>query len=228
MADRREQYNDAEESLRMAIDGALAQVWTAMPAVITGVDLSAQTVSCQPAIKGAQTSKDGSVSSISMPMLVDVPIVWPRAGGYAVTFPVSAGDECLVVFASRCIDGWWQSGGEQEPAEKRMHDLSDGFAILAPTSQANKLANVQTDGAEFRNESRTQFIKLSDDGKIYITATEVVMVADLSHTGNTTQTGSQTTSGTITGTTDVVGGGKSLKTHTHTTTTTGFPTSAPN
>ncbi len=199
----------------MAIEGALSQLWTAMPATITAFDAAAQTVSCQPAIKGAQTAKDGAVSSISMPLLVDVPVVWPRAGGYAVTFPVAAGDECLVVFASRCIDGWWQSGGEQEPAESRMHDLSDGFAILAPTSQANKLEDVQTDGAEFRNESRTQFIKLADDGKIYMTASEFVMVGNVVHTGNTTQTGNQTTSGTVTGTTDVVGGGKSLKTHIH-------------
>ena len=199
----------------MAIEGALSQVWTAMPATITSVDLAAQTVSCQPAVKGAQTAKDGSVSSISMPLLVDVPLVWPRAGGYAVTFPVAAGDECLVVFASRCIDGWWQSGGEQEPAEKRMHDLSDGFAILAPTSQANKLANVQTDGAEFRNESRTQFIKLADDGKIYITASDVILVANVTHTGNTVQTGNQNTTGTVTATVDVVGGGKSLATHVH-------------
>lgn len=207
----------------MAIEGALAQVWTALPAVVTSVDLTAQTVSCQPAVKGAQTAKDGSVSSVSMPLLVDVPIVWPRAGGYAVTFPVAAGDECLVVFASRCIDGWWQSGGEQEPAEKRMHDLSDGFAILAPTSQANKLTNVQTDGAEFRNESRTQFIKLADDGKIYITASDVIMVANLTHTGNTTQTGNQTTTGTVTATVDVVGAGVSIKNHTHYDTSNSFP-----
>ena len=32
-------------------------------------------------------------------------------------------------------DSWWQSGGIGVPIESRMHDLSDGFAILAPTSQ---------------------------------------------------------------------------------------------
>lgn len=64
----------------------------------------------------------------------------PRGGGFALTFPVAAGDECLVVFADACIDSWWQSGGVQNQAEKRRHDLSDGIVIPGLWSQPNKLA----------------------------------------------------------------------------------------
>lgn len=216
MADRREQYNDPEESLRMAIEGALSQLWTAMPATVTSVDLTKQTVSCQPAIKGTQTAKDGSTSQVSMPMLVDVPIVWPRAGGYALTFPIEAGDECLVVFASRCIDGWWQSGGEQAPLETRMHDLSDGFAIFGPSSQSRKLTNVQSDGVELRNDDRTRYVKLTDTATSVVDATAIYLDAPTIYVnGNITHTGNQTSSGVITGTTNVVGAGISLSTHVH-------------
>lgn len=226
MADRREQFDDPEEALRAAMEGALAGVWTALPCVITAVDLTRQTVSAQPSVKGTQQAKDGTQQQVSLPMLVDVPICWPRGGGFALTLPVAIGDECLVVFASRCIDAWWQSGGEQNPVEDRMHDLSDGFAIFAPTSQPKKLSNVQSDGIELRTDDRSKYIKLS--------ATGITIVGDITHTGNVTQTGNitqtgnTTSTGTITGTTDVIGGGKSLKTHTHTTTVTGMPTSAPN
>lgn len=214
--DRREQFDDPEESLRMAMEGALAQVWTALPAVVTAVNLNAQTVSAQPSVKGTQTAKDGTTSQVSMPLLVDVPICWPKAGGFAVTLPVEIGDEILVVFASRCIDGWWQSGGEQNPAEDRMHDLSDGFAIFAPTSQSKKLANVQADGIEIRNEARTTYFKVTETD-LYAKFTNFYMDGNVIHVGNTTQTGSQTSSGTITGTTDVVGGSTniSLKNHGH-------------
>ena len=206
--DRREQYDDPEESLRMAMEGALANVWTALPAVVTAVNMTAQTVSCQPMIKGTQTAKDGTQSQVSMPLLVDVPICWPKAAGFAVTLPVEAGDEVLVVFASRCIDGWWQSGGEQSAVEDRMHDLSDGFAIFAPTSQAKKLANVQTDGIEIRNEARTTYLKVTETD-IYAKFANFYMDGNIIHTGN------QTSSGTITGTTDVIGDGVSLSTHVH-------------
>lgn len=220
--DRREQYDDPEESLRMAMDGALSQVWTALPAVVTAVNMTAQTVSCQPMIKGTQTAKDGTQSQVSLPLLVDVPICWPKAAGFAVTLPVEAGDEVLVVFASRCIDAWWQSGSEGKAVEDRMHDLSDGFAIFAPTSQAKKLANVQTDGIEIRNEARTTYFKVTETD-IYAKCGTMYLDGILNHTGNTThvgdttQTGSQTSSGTITGTTDVKGGASniSLKNHGH-------------
>lgn len=56
---------------------------------------------------------------MDLPILPDVPVVFPGGGGFALTFPVAAGDECLVVFASRCIDAWWQSGGVGEPMEPR-------------------------------------------------------------------------------------------------------------
>ena len=66
-------------------------------------------------------------------------MVFPGGGGWSITFPVSKGDEALVVFASRCIDDWWQSGGVGIQPDLRMHDLSDGFAIIGPRSQPRKL-----------------------------------------------------------------------------------------
>jgi hypothetical protein len=69
---------------------------------------------------------------------------FPRGGGCTLTFPVKEGDECLVIFADRCIDFWWQSGGIQEPVDGRMHDLSDAFCIVGPQSQAKKISGIST------------------------------------------------------------------------------------
>ncbi|MDR8345712.1 hypothetical protein FPK41_22485, partial [Acinetobacter baumannii] len=84
----------------------------------------------QPAIKGAEKDESGAEVSVNLPLLVDVPVVFPRGGGCTLTFPVKPGDECLVIFADRCIDFWWQSGGIQEPVDERMHDFSDAFCIV--------------------------------------------------------------------------------------------------
>ena len=159
MIDRREELDDAEETQRLAFEGQQAGMWTAIPAIVTAVDLSAQTVSAQPAVQGENLSKDGVKTLVNLPVLVDVPICWPRGGGYALTFPIAIGDEVLIVFSSRCIDGWWQSGGVQKAAEFRMHDLSDGFAIFAPTSQPKKLSNISA-GVELRNDSGTNYVRI--------------------------------------------------------------------
>lgn len=195
--DRRERLDDDEESLRMAMEGQQAKIWTALPGIVTAVDLDAQTVSVQPAVQGQTTNEAGDVSNVNLPLLVDVPICWPRAGGFAITFPVAAGDEVLVVFSSRCIDSWWQSGGVGAQAEMRMHDLSDGFAILAPTSQAKKLSDVQSDGVEMRTESRSTFIRLTE-GTIFIKG-DIVHEGNNTQTGNLQRTGTSTTTGKITG-----------------------------
>lgn len=190
MTDRRELLDDPEESARLALEGQAAMLWTTLPGIVTSVDLSAQTVSVQPAIRGSVTNENGTTTQQDMPLLVDVPICWPRAGGFALTLPVKVGDECLVHFADRCIDGWWQSGGVQAPVEVRMHDLSDGFATFAPTSQPKKLTNVQSDGMELRNEARTVYIKLTDIG--------IEIRGAVSHVGDYTQTGNYILNGNMT------------------------------
>lgn len=205
--DRRERLDDPEESLRMAMDGQQSQIWTALPGIVSAVDLSAQTVSVQPAIQGSISAPDGSVQSVNLPMLVDVPICWPRAGGFALTFPVKSGDEVLVVFASRCIDSWWQSGGIGAPAEVRMHDLSDGFAILAPTSQPKKLSGVSSSNVQLRDESGSTYIEITPDGKARVVAATQIDVespvinitGDLNVTGEVNLIGPLTqSSGTMT------------------------------
>lgn len=161
----------------MAFDSYAAQLWTALPGIVTAVNLAAQTVSVQPSVQGSVSSPDGSAKDVNLPVLVDVPIVWPKAGGFALTFPVKAGDEVLVVFASRCIDSWWQSGGVGAQAEARMHDLSDGFAILAPSSQAKKYSNVSAANVQLRDEAGTTYVEITPDGKARVVGASQVDIS---------------------------------------------------
>lgn len=167
---RTERLNDIEESLRLALEAERAGIWTALPAIVVAANLAAQTVSAQPTIQGTITGPDGVARNVNLPLLVDVPIVWPRAGGFALTFPVAPGDEVLIVFASRCIDSWWQSGGIGAPAEVRMHDLSDGFAILAPTSQPKRLGGVSSSNVQLRDSAGSTFVEITPSGAVNIVA----------------------------------------------------------
>lgn len=221
--DQRERVGDPEEALLSALEGAQAKVWTALPGIVAAVDLNAQTVSVQPTIRGRVTGKDGRVQSVNMPLLVDVPLVFPRAGGFALTLPVAVGDEVLAVFASRAIDSWWQSGGIGEPVEARMHDLSDAFAIPGPTSQPKKLVGVSASSAQLRNESGDTFLEVAPNGAISIIATtEITMTAPqinlngaVAAANGMAVTGNMTSTGSVTATGDVIGAGTSLHTHVH-------------
>lgn len=158
--DKRERFNDPEEQQRIALEGLQVKIWTAIPGIVHAFrpgGPTGQIVDVQPSIKGRVMAPDGSTQSVNLPMLLDCPVGWQGGGGVTLTFPIKPGDECLVVFASRCIDAWWALGGIQEQAELRMHDLSDGFAFVGVRSKPRSFS-VSTDAAQLR----------TDDGQAYI------------------------------------------------------------
>lgn len=143
------------------------------------------TVVVQPTIKAVIGLPDGTSESRALPLLLDCPVVFPCGGGFTLTFPLEAGDECLVVFASRCIDSWWQSGGVQEQAELRLHDLSDGFALVGVRSQPRVLSSINASGAELRNDAGTSVVRVEDDTiTIQTTATITVEAPEVEVNAN--------------------------------------------
>ncbi|NOU95585.1 hypothetical protein GC093_20465 [Paenibacillus sp. LMG 31456] len=133
------------------------------PGIIQDFDPITQTVSVQVALREKIIDADLMQHWIEIPMLLDVPIVIPRAGGYALTLPIAAGDECLVIFSDMCIDAWFSSGGVQNQIEKRRHDLSDGFAVIGVWSQPNKIPNYSSTAAQLRTNEGTVYISLSNN-----------------------------------------------------------------
>src|SRR5438477_2807552 len=139
---RAELLGDLETSLQMVMDSHQAKLWTSMPAMVVNVNLLKMTVDVQPTIKGIITNPDETETAVQLPLLLDCPILFPNGGGFALTFPITVGDEVLIFLASRCIDNWWLQGGVQEQAEFRMHDLSDGFAFVGPKSLPRAVPNI--------------------------------------------------------------------------------------
>lgn len=120
----------------------------AIPAIIQSYNAYQNTVEAQPAIRERLVMEDGSIQYLNLPLLINVPVVFPSSGSASITFPISKGDECLIIFSDLAIDNFWTSGLVQNPIEVRRHDLSDGIAIpcslsLTRTRGAGKGMNIQ-------------------------------------------------------------------------------------
>lgn len=155
-----ELINDPQGSREAFYNGRQAMLWTALPGIVQSFDAKAMTCEVQPAIQGKAVTENGTVKVVTLPLLLDCPVVFPHAGGCSITVPIKPGDECLVIFSARAIDFWWQSGGVQPPAETRMHDLSDGFVIPGAYSQPNVISDVSTECLEIRSDDRKAFLSI--------------------------------------------------------------------
>lgn len=167
---RDEFLGDKDQSLQLMLKGERASLWTAIPAIIQKVDYESLTVEAIPAIQGTIEDENGEQKTVNLPLLVDIPLLLPHGGKWHITIPVQVGDECLIVFSSRCIDAWWQLGDIQKPLEKRMHDLSDALCILAPYSKpkASELNTISSNSILIRNTENNNYIEFTDDGDINI------------------------------------------------------------
>ncbi|MDU5475922.1 Gp138 family membrane-puncturing spike protein [Pantoea sp.] len=155
------QVGSSEQMSEQLYNSIFSMLRVSMPGIIQSFDPHTLTCTVQPALTGQVADTLGNFESAPLPLLVDVPVVFPRGGGCTLTFPIQEGDECLVVFSDRCIDFWWQNGGVQEPVDPRQHDLSDAFALVGPMSQAQKISAVNMNAVELRSDEGDTKISLN-------------------------------------------------------------------
>jgi hypothetical protein len=230
--DPRERYQDTEQLLRIAMENVQGRIYTTLPGIIESYDAESLTVEVQPAIQAVVTNQDGSLTAVDLPLLVDVPVVFPRGGNCTLTFPITKGDECLIHFACRATDDWWLQGGSaNKPREPRQHSLSDAFVVLGPFSQAQKISDVSTSEVQLRSNDGSTYVALDPAGQVVkVKAPGGLQIdANVTITGNVSVSGDETVDGTITGKTDVKGGDKntSLKSHLHSGVASGGSNSGP-
>lgn len=206
------------------IESYSRRMWCSLPGIIESVDFQKMTCVIQPSIRMPQIKESGERISIDLPLLKDVPVYYPQGGFGVLTFPVKKGDECLVVFADRCIDAWWQNGGIQEQMDYRCHDLSDGFAFVGFRSQPRVLKPPpDPEATQLRSEDGKTMISMTKSGSITAVAPERLRLCspNIEMTGidgactNVTVNGSADVSKTVTAGDDVVADGVSLVNHLH-------------
>lgn len=224
--DLRDRSDSFEETLRAMFDDFKSGQFTSMPARVVSYDAQKQTISAQPTIKAYVLQKDGTSKATEYPVIPDIPVQFPGAGGQTMTFPVKAGDECLLNFCSRSQDSWQQSGGVQAPMDTGMNNLSNAFAMLGFRSNPRALQNVSTTATEVRSDDGNTKISLSGEGGVGVSTDKSVTVAAAQGVSITGGAGNVTFTGTLIVTGEIILNGIHLSTHKHTGVQPGGGTSA--
>ena len=162
--------------LRLAVGRSLRDVHVSLPGRIESYDARKQRASVAPLI--AVALADGTTADL--PVINEVPVVWPRGGGAILSFPLQPGDTVLLIFSERSLDEWCQQGGASTPSDPRSHDLSDAVAIpgLYPFSEPGEADDrdvlLRFQGSELRLaangrvslDNGTSYLRLNRDGTV--------------------------------------------------------------
>ena len=175
------QHNELTETLMIAIDNALANLHTATIARVTKIN--AKTINCRPVINRVVDGR-----SIALPEFVEIIPIFLQGGTSYTAYPIAVGDYCLLVFTERCFDRWYDGQDYQPPAELRMHDYSDGVALIG----LNPLAGAITIPTDIRQVGDTHSTgQQTIIGDVLITGT-VTLTGDLNAEGAIAATGEVT------------------------------------
>ena len=91
------------------------------------------------------------LQNVSYPIMADCPVIVLGGGLTSLTFPITIGDECLVLFNDRDIDNWISNSVTLEVNSSRLHSFSDGIILVGLRSALNVVKNYSSTDAVLQN-----------------------------------------------------------------------------
>ena len=125
-------------------------------ATIQSFDSSKQTVNATVNYKKTYINYDAKKKAqvttlVEYPVLMDCPVIILGGGNSHITFPINKGDTCLILFNDRDIDRWFQTGQITSPNTNRLHNFSDGIALIGLNSLAKSISDYDSTRALLKN-----------------------------------------------------------------------------
>ena len=158
--------------LKASFDNNIKNVYTAYPGTVTeynpNILQASVSLDLQEVVDGRETN---------IPVLNNVPVLFPRAKNAHVVFPIEVGSKGLVIFSQRSIDGWIELGKSLVPEDPRMHNINDGVFIPGLSPKNDVLTRKGSpDSVEVTNGET--YIELMKGGGVRINATDTIKLDD--------------------------------------------------
>lgn len=171
---------DFVTELKNIIKEKINNIHTAVPGEIVSIDESTGRASVLP--KAQMRFSNGK--TLDFPIITGVPLVMPQSGvaETSIAFPVSPGDQCLLVFSEQALDYWLGNGSANSQLK---YSLSGAIAIPG-------LMRSISDEVKEATASGSIIIK-NKNTKITVTEASVAIRGDVSIDGNLSITGEITT-----------------------------------
>lgn len=131
------------------IESRLFDVHTCLPGIVEKYNKAKNTVDVIPALK--RKYETGEV--VQQPMILNVPVQFPRGGNFSMTFPIKKGDSVVLVFSERSLDVWKKNGGIVDPKDPRKFNITDAFAIPGGYPESNPVGDASDESLRVKNKN---------------------------------------------------------------------------
>lgn len=122
-------------------------------------------------------------------VIVECPVYFSGGSQFMIEHQIDMGDEGVILFGQRCIDGWRETGGVAQQPIIRYHDVNDAMFLPGMRSKPNALSNFNNNGIRMRNADGSNYIWLKSDGTAEITVNDLKINANVAITGDVTANG---------------------------------------
>jgi cytoskeletal protein CcmA (bactofilin family) len=161
---------------------------------IQSFDTENQTATIKLSIKKVKSIDSSGVKTlVGRPLLLECPCFVLSGGGSYIGMPITKGDGCIVLFNDRDIDNWFTSGDGQAPNTIRMHDISDGFALVGIFNSTGFISDFLANVVKIQFNATNKIVLESD--KITQTSPENYIEGNQTIDGNSTINGDQELNG---------------------------------
>lgn len=129
--------NQLYDILKKSFNSFIGNMHTALPGRIESYIPAQKKANVKPLIK----KKINNLQILPLPVITNVPVVFPGTNNAVLSFPLNPGDGCLIIFSERSMERFLSSVGEDvEPQDPRRFSLTDAICIpgLFPFPQPGK------------------------------------------------------------------------------------------
>lgn len=155
------------EIIYRAFEDRLIDLHVSTPGRVQSYDSATQTAEIELMVDRLLEDEDGNLIAESLPVIQNVPVIFPRTKKFILSFPIEAGDTGDVIFAETSIGQWRATGNVSAPEDIGRCTLSGAKFYPGLSADSDAIGDDLTQGALFgRIGGATLLIKEDDTIKL--------------------------------------------------------------
>jgi len=162
-----ESKNDLRASLTRLLkkathEAAKSDIRTTIPGYFLAFDEEKQLAEVQIGVERLTVFGE----ALTPPPIVKCPVCIYGASGGVIEVEIKRGDECLIHFSQRAIDGWRSQGGVAPLTSVELYPERDAFVGLAPRSAGNAISGYTNNGIRMRSLDGAKHVHIKNNDDI--------------------------------------------------------------